>query len=1007
MKGNDILNLTNINSLESLEQKVIEQLSKKTIDVFDIPKEIENNKVIIEAERNLGYRTTKRIGFDIISYSYFVEEALSSRDGETLHVKTTFEEFTDYYNYLNGKIYDNACYKYLDTSKIDKLRDFTKSLNSFTNETVDDFKSKYQPSVSADKSKEWKSKERRKKLLQKNIKSLDMCNSFEEFFDLISKFRRSKLSDIVDVSFYFYNYIFKDTSDINRFNMVMQYISTGYYPTYKIIYTLCSIYNPDDVIKSLSYKEGYFSRTAFYNMRNKLKNYVAQFKKGAQCAASVYFDAETHYYYEETYIILKGPSFPYAYRRYFPTFAELVEYRNGNLVNCDFSNNPYFNFDLSPYKTDLSTILPPNISDTPDNADEAPYRVQKKYHNGKFQIIQEWGSYSNQQIDEFDYFFDFTAFLKNDLSNADLITCDGLKNLSEWKDINFKNAKLTSELCDKFGIKYKHINKICAATFNQDFYSKDIFKASQTSLVINDGALPTKHDISNEYDKQCQDISYITDLHLMHKLMRKNCKSENDVLCVIRKVTSAIVKESKSILLIGGDVSSNYDIFKLFAKELHDEIASAQHCFGLLSRHITVIFVIGNHEFWSFNNTDINTITDKYRRMLSSYNMFLLSNSLLYTKDYIKYEPINYDTLCNATEEKIINHLRYSKLVIFGGTGFSKYNSQFNANNGIYGKSITREMEILESEKFEKLYNNLSKILVNFNSIILTHMPKCDWCSNSDYDGNLVYVSGHTHRNIFYDDGYYRVYSDNQVGYYLDNPTVKSLLMEKAQDCFFDYSDGIYTLTRDKYIKFYQSQNIHMRLNRDLGTIYMLKKNGYYCFICKSKNGALGLLNGGAYKNLKNNDIKYYYENMDFVIDTISKPLEHYTSIQTDISNAIKSIGGRGTIHGCIIDIDFYNHIYVNPFNLTVTGYSASDTVTKAVFSTIEDLIKSECPNLLEKLSNHGDIIFPTTDDKKPVDPKLYLSTDIYRVSREIKKMQKLNSHTLSTWYDVDLHRNT
>lgn len=91
------MNLTNINSLESLEQKVIEQLSKKTIDIFDIPKEIENNKAIIEVERKLGYRTTKRIGFVIISYSYFVEEILLSRDGETLPAKTTFKEFTDYY----------------------------------------------------------------------------------------------------------------------------------------------------------------------------------------------------------------------------------------------------------------------------------------------------------------------------------------------------------------------------------------------------------------------------------------------------------------------------------------------------------------------------------------------------------------------------------------------------------------------------------------------------------------------------------------------------------------------------------------------------------------------------------------------------------------------------------------------------------------------------------------------------------------------------------------------
>ena len=31
---------------------------------------------------------------------------------------------------------------------------------------------------------------------------------------------------------------------------------------------------------------------------------------------------------------------------------------------------------------------------------------------------------------------------------------------------------------------------------------------------------------------------------------------------------------------------------------------------------------------------------------------------------------------------------------------------------------------------------------------------------------------------------------------------------------------------------------------------------------------------------------------------------------------------------------------------------------------------------------------------------KEYLETDIYKASREIKKMQKLSSNVLTTWYD-------
>lgn len=33
--------------------------------------------------------------------------------------------------------------------------------------------------------------------------------------------------------------------------------------------------------------------------------------------------------------------------------------------------------------------------------------------------------------------------------------------------------------------------------------------------------------------------------------------------------------------------------------------------------------------------------------------------------------------------------------------------------------------------------------------------------------------------------------------------------------------------------------------------------------------------------------------------------------------------------------------------------------------------------------------------------PQSYLNTDIYKVSREIKKMQKLSSNFLTAWYEV------
>ena len=37
--------------------------------------------------------------------------------------------------------------------------------------------------------------------------------------------------------------------------------------------------------------------------------------------------------------------------------------------------------------------------------------------------------------------------------------------------------------------------------------------------------------------------------------------------------------------------------------------------------------------------------------------------------------------------------------------------------------------------------------------------------------------------------------------------------------------------------------------------------------------------------------------------------------------------------------------------------------------------------------------------------PLKYLETDIYRVSREVKKMQRINDNILTAWYEVDSGR--
>ncbi|MCM1054546.1 MAG: hypothetical protein NC394_03390 [Bacteroides sp.] len=368
---------------------------------------------------------------------------------------------------------------------------------------------------------------------------------------------------------------------------------------------------------------------------------------------------------------------------------------------------------------------------------------------------------------------------------------------------------------------------------------------------------------------------------------------------------------------------------------------------------------------------------------------------------------IPYEELQHMDKEQLKDRLQCTRLVIFGGIGFSGYNEEFNANNGIYRSTLDRADEIEETQKFEEMYKYLTPYLKNKNVIIFTHMPKGDWRKEDDrHCSKFVYVSGHTHRNEFFDDGDYRLYSDNQIGYHNKNPHLKSFLIDYDYDCFDDYKDGIYEIPASQYRDFYRGKNIQMTFTRET-SLYMLKKNRYYCFILQGQNGSLSILNGGSLSKLDKKDIKYYFNHMDEVISHIDTPLTKYMSVLRQISKQVKDIGGDGNIHGCIVDIDFYNHIFVNPEDLTITGYWAHDIIKKLVYPDILSLIEKQCPLLYKnylKLLESDDktqLTIMKQSNNISARQKEYSDTIMYTASRKVKKMQRLTSNILTVWYDT------
>ena len=380
---------------------------------------------------------------------------------------------------------------------------------------------------------------------------------------------------------------------------------------------------------------------------------------------------------------------------------------------------------------------------------------------------------------------------------------------------------MTSELCEQFNVQYK--------SYNYDEKLIGEFPIVEKNEEETTSVLQSSREIASSDNNMffgsldsmllwdSNRISYISDLHLMHKIKNAGCKSKDDVVFTIQKIIDDILAENTNLTLIGGDVSSEISIFELFVKMLRKSAASGRQNF---------VFILGNHEFWNFSGVSVDEIVEKYRTVLKENGMYLLHNDVFYRNESDDIGIIQYDELIRLDNRTLLEKLRCTRLVILGGVGFSGYNEKFNANDGVYRAAVDRNTEIQESKKFEHLYDKLTDVLAKKNTVIFTHMPKKDWCVDANCHDDFVYVSGHTHKNMFFDDGVKRIYADNQIGYRNESPHLKNFLMDGEYDYFGDHEDGIYEITSQEYQDFYRGKNISMTFNRQVNKLYMLKKMG-------------------------------------------------------------------------------------------------------------------------------------------------------------------------------------
>ena len=377
-------------------------------------------------------------------------------------------------------------------------------------------------------------------------------------------------------------------------------------------------------------------------------------------------------------------------------------------------------------------------------------------------------------------------------------------------------------------------------------------------------------------------------------------------------------------------------------------------------------------EMYDFLSWNIRELENKYGKSIDEINMTdyrehtLLSAQkdvyvVLGNHEYIYFEDVASCVLYYKTElAKIgINLLHnncyvYEKFIIYGGTGFAKYDKKWNANTVVCCPDFTRKDEIKETELFERGYK---KVLAkakenNLCFLCVSHYPIYA-CLNSKYDKEAIYFTGHNHQNWFIKNADKVVYSDNQIGYRNNNVTFRIATTGFELNPYADMQDGLYITTIQDYLQFYRyigedigkGNILYQRCQNGKAYLYVIKRNGYYGFFIMNPKGSakgISIVNGGVTKKLTNaTDMGGICENFDVVLSKYLKLLTPLRNIQEQLSKELKELGLSGEIHGCIVDIDRYHHIMLNPTDGSITFYYSSEFGRGVNLGSFDEVIKS------------------------------------------------------------------
>ena len=495
---------------------------------------------------------------------------------------------------------------------------------------------------------------------------------------------------------------------------------------------------------------------------------------------------------------------------------------------------------------------------------------------------------------------------------------------------------------------------------------------------------------------------YIGDMHLNQHIKNENIVNIDKYISdVVKSLFSVIYERNYEIkaYIFTGDNASDFEISKKFYTMFMLELKEiSKEDFNKKGVYI----VLGNHEYWGFNNID--DCYSAYQELCDKIGIVFLNN-----------------TLHSFEKCKVVNGEGYREYETFiiGSTGFAGLNNEFNASKGLYGSLINREEEIRLTDDWLKFYKETREYVKEQGNklIVVTHNPISDWYNDEDLGTSCVYINGHTHRNYFYKDEDKDLYilADNQVGYKDNKIIFKRANFYSAVNPYVNMENGCKETNIEEYLSF--NDYIGEKLG-GVGVIkkalekgdrlYIVKYNGYYGFFLWAREN-IRICVGGKVKRLnrkKQCTMWTIYKDFSKMIDIYLSKLSSFRQAQEEISKFVRAIGGSGKIHGCIVDIDFYNHIMLNPQDANITYYYSPEYGLVQPYETIYGLLKEHNEYMLDKyltlLDNPKECALIPTRELKEEHPKLQeidIKNSVYAISNRMNQLQRLfETKVLRDW---------